>query len=123
MKLFAAKVGQRAGALFVCLALASGGLYYLNVQNAQDKNDCQARYNKAFSESLSIRSKSSTARQDAADAVIAGVGFLILHPPKTEADQKKAAAEYVRLFTDFDKASKANEEARAANPLPELPDC
>lgn len=116
-------VTRHVGALFVGLAVLSGVLFYGNVREQADRADCQAKYNVAFAESLSLRSKFSGDRQNAVDEVIAGVGRLIANPPKTPAEQKKAGEEYVRLFTNFDKVSRANEAARTANPLPTLPDC
>lgn len=114
---------RRAGAIVIALALLSSAFYYASVRGEQNRAECQSRYNEAFSRSLTIRSKFSTDRQNAVDDVILGVGRIIIDPPSTPADQKKSAADYVRLFTDFDAVSKANEAARSANPLPELPSC
>lgn len=120
---FADRGSAVAGALFIFLALASGAFYYANVQEQKGKADCQARYNQAFSESLTIRSQLSGARQDAVDELIVGVGQLVSNPPKTPAEERAADVVYRRLFVNFNRVSMENQAVRNANQLPELPNC
>lgn len=114
---------KRAGAFFVFLAIVSGIFYYGNVKKQQDVTECQAQYNQVFAQVLTLRSQFSNDRQEAVDNVIAGVGQIILHPPTTAKERAAAGKKYTNLFRTFEMVSKANEEARAANPLPAIPDC
>ncbi len=124
MSTFLDNVGSKGVAtLFVLLAVFSGVFYYANVREQKNQVNCQSQYNEAFARSLEIRSKAATDRQNAVDDVIKGVGKLIATPPKTPAELERNQQEYIRLFSTFDKASKANEATRAANPLPKIPDC
>lgn len=114
---------KRASAFFVFLAIVSGIFYYGNVKKQQDITECQLKYNQVFAQVLTLRSQFSNDRQEAVDDVIAGVGQLILHPPTTVQEKKLAGDRYRSLFRTFDEVSKANEKARAENPLPTIPDC
>lgn len=104
------------GVMTILMALVLGGAYYKQVS-------CQAQYNKAFSKSLVARSEASKVRTDALDAVVGGVGVLILDPPMTAAQKAAAGTTYVNLFSTYQTASLANKKAQADNPYPALPDC
>lgn len=107
----------------IVASLAIGGSYYYQVHQEQTRASCQAKYNKAFSSSLSQRSDASNARTDALDAVVGGFGKLVLSPAKTAADQAKAAKKTQQLFKDYAEAVKQNNMTKAANPLPDIPNC
>lgn len=107
----------------IIASLAIGGSYYYQVHQEQVRATCQAKYNKAFSNSLTIRSDAANARTDALDAVVGGFGKLVLNPAKSAADRAKAAQQTQQLFKDYASAVKVNNDTKAANPLPNIPNC
>lgn len=112
-----------AGPLLIVLAILAGASYFIQVRGIERSFSCQAKYNSAFSQSLTLRSQSSNARQDAVDGLLGGVSTLILSAPKTDEEKAQAGAVYLELFRAYSDAKKENEAARSANPLPVIPDC
>lgn len=116
-------MNNKLSAMFVVLALLLGGAYYVNLNSQNNTAECQSKFNTAFTETLTIRSTLSGQRQDAVDALLTGVTLLVIAPPDTKAEEVESEQAYLKLFRAYDLAVRANDESRAANPLPELPKC
>ncbi len=115
---------RHAGAVLVCLALTMGGLYATQVHQASERAACQAGYNQAFAVQLSERSRLSAASDGAQSDLLLGVSkALTLKPTTDPAVTAKRQAEFLDLFRDFDRAAAAVAIARAATPLPPIPNC
>lgn len=112
-----------AGVIVMIVALVLGGLYYYQVRHEEDRASCQSRFNTAFAANLTIRSTLSGQRQDAEDNLLTTVSSLVLHPAKTAAEKTKASQDYVAAFETYQSATDAYNAAKAANPLPSLPNC
>lgn len=112
-----------SGPIVIALALAVGGVYWHQVEGESSRASCQAAYNAAFTGQLTARSAVSTASDEAKTALLSGVGALVANPPKTAAAAKNVQREYNRLFVEFNRAVAAVDRARAANPLPPIPEC
>lgn len=102
-------VNQRAGAIIVAIALASGTLYAVQVYDERAKVSCQARFNEAFAEQLTVRSRVTR-------ALLEGIGDALVQKPskdkKVQAERTKA---FLMLFSDY--------KREIAKPLPAIPNC
>lgn len=102
-------VNVRAGAIIVATALASGTLYAVQVYEAREKVSCQARYNEAFTQQLTVRSRVTR-------ALLEGIGDALVQKPskdpKVQAERTKA---FLMLFSDY--------KREIATPLPPIPNC
>lgn len=109
---------NKVAVFLITSSLIVGGLYYKQVS-------CQADYNAAFTESLSLRSEASNARLDALDDLMTGISVFILHPNPDATPEEKAEAgkAFGVLFTEYIDAVNKNAEVREAHPLPAIPDC
>jgi hypothetical protein len=112
------------GWLLVLGAVVGGLHYYQEVREQEARSQCQQRYNAAFTESLRIRSESTGKRQDAVDAVLSGVGELALSGPVISLEgQEERRQRFAELFRRYNEVVRENDADRAANPLPDFPDC
>lgn len=117
-------VDKHAGAILVCLALTMGGLYAVQVHQASERAACQAGYNRAFAVQLTARSALAAQSDQAQSDLLLGVSRLIAAKPSTDPKVvAKRQAEFRALFVAFDRAAAAVESARAATPLPDIPNC
>ncbi len=112
-----------AGVISLGLAVVVGASYLYETDKQADQTSCQAKYNSAFTRSLDARSNAGAARQDAVDNLLIGVTNLILDQPETEEEKAAAGVIYLDLFRTYIETKEANDEARARNPYPEIPDC
>lgn len=111
------------GVIALALAVIIGGTYLYQADKRNDLEACQAQYNKAFTQSLSARSNAANARQDAVDSLLTGVAALILNPTEDPVEQERRGVAFTNLFQSYTETVRVNDETRAANPLPEIPNC
>jgi hypothetical protein len=102
-------VNQRAGAIIVAIALASGTLYAVQVYDERAKASCQARFNEAFAEQLTVRSRVTR-------SLLEGMGdAFVQKPSKDPKVQAARLAAFLMLFSEYKK--------EIAHPLPAIPNC
>lgn len=118
---------KHARALFFILGIAIALTNVVVIVQVQARAECQVQYNASVPKVLEIRARLSSASDANQNALILGVAKLTATPdPKrkpTATEQKKAAAQYRRLFTQFTAEATRIEAERAANPVPPIPDC
>jgi hypothetical protein len=114
---------QWIGPVVLLLAILMGVQYMWQVNRQRDITECQSQFNQAFAKQLTIRSELASQAQANVDQIILSIGTLVNPTDKTPsaAEQKKAAAEYRKLFTDFAKESATIADKRKNTPLPQLP--
>lgn len=106
------------------LALALGGLYTIQVHQASERAACQSGYNQAFATQLTERSRLSSRSDQAQSDLLSGVSRAIVAKPTADPKvQAKRREDFLKLFLAFDAAAADVERARAATPLPEIPNC
>lgn len=102
------------------VAVVGGGLYAVGVHEAA----CQSRYNQALAVQVTERSRIGSASDKAQSDLLLGVSKLISAKPSTDPKVRaKRTKEFLKLFSEFDKATKAVELARQQSPLPPIPKC
>lgn len=114
---------RNRGVVIVLIAIFMGAVYFVQVADERERSQCQTQYNQAFAENLRIRSELSAQRTEALDAVVAGVGSLVLNPPTTLKARDEATIRYRELFSNYAVAVELYNRNRADNPLPDLPSC
>lgn len=127
MRRFREYVAKNAVAIwFLGGAVVFGGLYYYSAHETAKQAKCQAQYNANFTETSRIRSELITARLDASDSLLQGVSAMVLDPPGPNATDQELAqrqADSLELFRAYNRSVRENEALRAANQLPEAPNC
>lgn len=111
------------GIAVVVVALIAGASYYEQVRSEQARATCQATLNNEFTQNITIRSQISQQQTDAVNTLLSGVSEIILHPATTPAGKVQQQSDFSRLFTNYENAVVANNEAKAANPYPDLTTC
>lgn len=115
----------------VVLALLIGAHYAYNVNRQQNiaerdaaRAACQSRYNVAIAQTLTIRSQLTGRATENQNHIILSVGRMLNQPePKNAKEERRQDVAFRKLFVDFANEAASIEAERAANPLPELPDC
>jgi hypothetical protein len=117
-------VRRNAGMFMVLAALVAGIVYYSQVKYERDFIKCQTDYNTALATQLITRSKLFQEADNNRDALLRGVGVLVLSPaPKDEAEQKRRGIVYKQLFTAYQDSANRLDNERANTQLPPIPDC
>lgn len=117
------KLRNNIGVIFVVLAIILGATYFYQLHTESNQADCQASYNTAFAENLTLRSQLSGQRQDAEDALLTTVSALVLHPATNAADKLKENQDFTQAFQTYTDATAAYDAQKDANPLPPIPSC
>lgn len=117
-------VTRHLGPILVAVAVLAGGSYWYQVNEMHKTSECQAQYNQAFAQQLTIRSNLFQAADDTRSDLLGGVAKLILAPPSQNAKVREARSlEFRHLFEHYVAETKRVEEARNGTPLPPIPDC
>lgn len=117
------RLNRYGGPILIAIAVLLGGLYFWQVRTESNQTACQASYNTAFAQNLTVRSQLSNARQDAEDALLSSVTLLVLHPATTPAEKAAANTAFVTAFQNYQAADAAYTAQKDANPLPPIPSC
>lgn len=117
------RLNRFGGPVLIALAVILGGLYFLQVHEESERSTCQASYNTAFAQNLTVRSQLSNARQDAEDALLSSITVLVLHPAVTTTEKAAATTAFVTAFQNYQAADAAYTAQKDANPLPPIPSC
>lgn len=115
---------QWIGPVVLLLAILMGVQYMYQINHERKTSACQTRFNQAFAKQLTIRSELASQAQANVDKIILSIGKMVSpsgSKEPTDAERRRLAAEYRKLFTDFAKESAAIQEKRKNTPLPSLP--
>lgn len=109
------------GWVLILAALSSGGVYYDDVREQEQRSRCQQIVNKAFTDNIVERSKISVASDQAQSNLLLGVAQAFAAKPTTDPkEQEKRSKAFLKLFSDFEAATAEVTRLRAETPFPNL---